>query len=47
MIAGCGMLIANPPWQIDKTLAELLPALRAVLAQSPRASQRVRWLCGT
>ena len=44
---GCGMLIANPPWQIDKTLAELLPALRAVLAQSPRASQRVRWLCGT
>ncbi|MGH8215138.1 MAG: 23S rRNA (adenine(2030)-N(6))-methyltransferase RlmJ [Rhodanobacteraceae bacterium] len=43
---GCGMLIANPPWQIDKALADLLPALHAVLAQSPRASQRVRWLCG-
>jgi 23S rRNA (adenine2030-N6)-methyltransferase len=44
---GCGMLVANPPWQVDEALAGLLPALRAVLAQSSRASQRVRWLCGT
>ncbi len=43
---GCGMLIANPPWKIDATLAGLLPALRDALAQSPRASQRLVWLSG-
>lgn len=43
---GCGMLVANPPWQIDRTLSVLLPALRNTLAQSPRAGQRLRWLCG-
>lgn len=43
---GCGMLIANPPWRLDAALARLLPRLREVLAQSPRASQRLRWLCG-
>ena len=43
---GCGMLIANPPWKIDATLAAMLPALRNALAQSPAASQRLRWLRG-
>ncbi|MES2405384.1 MAG: 23S rRNA (adenine(2030)-N(6))-methyltransferase RlmJ [Pseudomonadota bacterium] len=43
---GCGMLIANPPWKIDATLAAMLPALRGLLAQSPAASQRLRWLRG-
>jgi 23S rRNA (adenine2030-N6)-methyltransferase len=43
---GCGMLVANPPWQLDTTLAAMLPALRNLLAQSPRASQRLHWLCG-
>jgi len=43
---GCGMLIANPPWKIDATLAAVLPALRSTLAQSPTASQRLRWLRG-
>jgi 23S rRNA (adenine2030-N6)-methyltransferase len=43
---GCGMLIANPPWRVDEAIATLLPALLDRLAQSPRASQRLRWLCG-
>ena len=43
---GCGMLIANPPWKLDATLATLLPTLRDVLAQAPGASQRLRWLRG-
>jgi 23S rRNA (adenine2030-N6)-methyltransferase len=43
---GCGMLVANPPWQLDARLATLLPALRDTLAQSPGASQRLRWLRG-
>ncbi len=41
---GCGILIANPPWQLDATLAGMLPALREVLAQSPHAAQQLRWL---
>ncbi|HEX5354083.1 MAG TPA: 23S rRNA (adenine(2030)-N(6))-methyltransferase RlmJ [Rhodanobacteraceae bacterium] len=43
---GCGMLIANPPWQFDHALAGMLPALRGALAQSPRSSQHLRWLRG-
>lgn len=42
---GCGMLIANPPWKIDTTLAAMLPVLRNKLAQSS-ASERLRWLRG-
>jgi 23S rRNA (adenine2030-N6)-methyltransferase len=43
---GCGMLIANPPWQLDATLARLLTALRVALAQSAGASESRRWLRG-
>lgn len=43
---GCGILIANPPWQIERTLSALLPTLRSALAQSPRSAQHLRWLCG-
>jgi 23S rRNA A2030 N6-methylase RlmJ len=40
------MLIANPPWKLDATLAALLPPLRDVLAQSAGASENLRWLRG-
>jgi len=43
---GCGMLIANPPWKLDATLARLLPALRDMLAQSTGASESLCWLRG-
>lgn len=43
---GCGMLIANPPWKLDTTLAALLPAMRNALARSAGASESVRWLRG-
>jgi 23S rRNA (adenine2030-N6)-methyltransferase len=43
---GCGMLIANPPWKLDVTLAALLPAMRNALARSAGASESVRWLRG-
>jgi 23S rRNA (adenine2030-N6)-methyltransferase len=43
---GCGLLIANPPWRLDATLAELLAALDRVLAQTPGAMHRLRWLRG-
>lgn len=41
---GCGLLVANPPWQIDRTLAPLLPKLAAWLAQSPGGAGRLHWL---
>lgn len=43
---GCGMLVANPPWHLDAVLSTLLPALRGTLAQSPHASENLRWLRG-
>lgn len=43
---GCGMLIANPPWKLDATLAKMLPTLRNALAQSAGASESLRWLRG-
>lgn len=41
---GCGMLIGNPPWHLEVRLTQLLAVLRDVLAQSSRATQRLRWL---
>lgn len=41
---GCGLLVVNPPWQIDRTLAPLLPKLAAWLAQSPGGAGRLHWL---
>lgn len=41
---GCGLLIGNPPWQIEDTLAPLLQALRDALAQSNAARHRLQWL---
>lgn len=41
---GCGMVIINTPWQFDATLAKLLPALKAILAQADGATQRLQML---
>jgi 23S rRNA (adenine2030-N6)-methyltransferase len=41
---GCGMLIANPPWRLDAALADLVPALGKLLAQSGAATTRLQWL---
>lgn len=41
---GSGMLILNPPWQLDTLLASLLPRLRDRLAQHADARCRVEWL---
>ncbi|TYT25450.1 23S rRNA (adenine(2030)-N(6))-methyltransferase RlmJ [Luteimonas viscosa] len=40
---GSGLLLCNPPWHFEETLAPLLPALRDALA--PRGgSHRLQWL---
>lgn len=43
---GCGMLIINPPWQLEQTLTECLDWLLPRLQQGPGASCRVEWLVG-
>jgi 23S rRNA (adenine2030-N6)-methyltransferase len=41
---GCGMVLVNPPWQLDETLQRLLPALLGVLGQVESGQTRVEWL---
>lgn len=40
---GSGMLLLNPPWQLDKTLAPALPVLAERLGEAG-ASWRLEWL---
>ena len=40
---GSGMLLLNPPWQFDRTLAPALEAIRAALGEAG-ASTRLAWL---
>jgi 23S rRNA (adenine2030-N6)-methyltransferase len=40
---GSGMLILNPPWQFDQTLAPALPVLKKVLGEA-RATTLLEWL---
>ncbi|MHB8535911.1 MAG: 23S rRNA (adenine(2030)-N(6))-methyltransferase RlmJ [Sulfuricaulis sp.] len=41
---GCGMIVVNPPWQLDETLRSLLPSLLDVLRQHPSGRTGVSWL---
>lgn len=41
---GCGMLLVNPPYRFEHSLAECLPALGQALQQSRYGSQHLRWL---
>lgn len=40
---GSGMLLVNPPWQLDRTLEAVLPLLQRALGEAG-ASSRVEWL---
>lgn len=41
---GCGMIVINPPWQLEETLRSLLPGLLDVLRQHPSGHTGVSWL---
>lgn len=41
---GTGMVIVNPPYQLDKQLAELLPWLWQILSPQAEGKWRVEWL---
>jgi len=42
-MTGSGLLVCNPPWQLDGQLARLLPALQSLLAPAT-GSHRLQWL---
>lgn len=41
---GSGMLIINPPWQLESTLETALAYLQRVLEENGKGSHRVEWL---
>jgi 23S rRNA (adenine2030-N6)-methyltransferase len=41
---GCGLLILNPPWQLDREIRAVLPVLKERLAVEPAASTACDWL---
>lgn len=41
---GCGLLILNPPWQIDREIRAVLPALRERLKLDAGAATACDWL---
>lgn len=41
---GCGVVIINPPWQLEEQLAAVLPLLAARLGEAPGASHRLERL---
>lgn len=41
---GCGLLVLNPPWQVDQEIRALLPVLKERLQAGPGASTTCGWL---
>jgi len=45
-LQGSGLVIVNPPWQLDVRLQELLPPLHALLSPEGLGGTKVEWLVG-
>jgi 23S rRNA (adenine2030-N6)-methyltransferase len=43
---GTGMIVVNPPFTLEAEMRTLLPALHALLCESPRANWAVEWIAG-
>jgi 23S rRNA (adenine2030-N6)-methyltransferase len=43
---GSGLLIANPPYQLDERMREVLPTLHKALSTDGAGGVRVEWLAG-
>jgi len=41
---GCGLLVLNPPWQLEREVEPLLHELASLLAQAPGASGQLHWV---
>lgn len=44
VLSGSGLVLVNPPWQMDETLKEILPWLAEVLTQGRGGGFRLDWL---
>lgn len=43
-LRGCGLVVLNPPWQLEQAVQPLLEELAQTLAQEPGARSRTEWL---
>jgi 23S rRNA (adenine2030-N6)-methyltransferase len=43
-MGGAGLVVVNPPWQLDERLKELLPQLHRLLSPEGLGDSRVEWL---
>jgi 23S rRNA (adenine2030-N6)-methyltransferase len=43
-LAGCGLIVVNPPWTLADELAVMLPALAAILAAADRGTSQLDWI---
>ena len=43
---GSGLILVNPPWTLERELAELLPALAHALRRDGKGGFRLDWLAG-
>ncbi len=41
---GCGLVVINPPWQVDREIEPAATALAGLLAQAPGGRADLRWL---
>jgi len=45
-LGGCGLIIVNPPWQLDNELSVLMPSLATALGTAGTAGHRLDWIAG-
>jgi 23S rRNA (adenine2030-N6)-methyltransferase len=45
-LSGCGLIILNPPWTLEKELAVMLPELAAIMSNRGKGDYRLDWLSG-
>ena len=43
-LSACGMLVANPPWKLERELSLILPALARTLGRNGDGRYRLDWL---
>jgi 23S rRNA (adenine2030-N6)-methyltransferase len=43
-LSGCGLIVVNPPWTLERELCVMLPALAPILSGVERGSARIDWI---
>jgi 23S rRNA (adenine2030-N6)-methyltransferase len=45
-LGGCGLIVLNPPWTLEKELAVMLPELASIMSDRGKGDYRLDWLSG-